>query len=166
MKTSTIDRFLNNIEKIPFTTCWIYTGTILKEYGQISFYCKDENKYRQKAAHRVSYEYFKEPIPEDLVIDHLCKVKCCVNPDHLEPVTDKINILRGNGIASQNSKRLNCSNCNSEFTVDKKGMRRCDKCVDRRRKEWVKRNPEKAKISWKNSNKKRWQTVLCERNIN
>jgi hypothetical protein len=43
----------------------------------------------------LAYEYANGPIPEGLQIDHLCRVKCCINPDHLEAVTPSVNVLRG-----------------------------------------------------------------------
>jgi hypothetical protein len=50
---------------------------------------------RSRAAHRVSYETFVGPIPQGLQIDHLCRVRNCVNPQHLEPVTGVENVRRG-----------------------------------------------------------------------
>ena len=52
-------------------------------------------RVKESSAHRFSYEYFKEEIPEGLVIDHLCRTPSCVNPDHLEPVTQYENLMRG-----------------------------------------------------------------------
>ena len=46
-------------------------------------------------AHRASYELAKGPIPDGMHLDHLCRVTCCINPDHLEPVTNRENARRG-----------------------------------------------------------------------
>lgn len=70
--------------------CWLWTGHVDKNgYGSIKV------KGKTCRVHRVSYETHMGPIPEGLVIDHLCRVTCCANPNHLEPVTNRENIRRG-----------------------------------------------------------------------
>lgn len=61
-----------------------------------------------KAAHRMAYEHFKGPIPDGLYIDHLCRVRCCVNPDHLEAVSNRENILRGVGAGAIHARQKSC----------------------------------------------------------
>lgn len=69
--------------------CWLWTGTInYKGYGAISV------NGRTKPAHRVVYEREIGPIPSGLVLDHLCRVRNCVNPAHLEAVTTAENNRR------------------------------------------------------------------------
>lgn len=69
--------------------CWIWSGAVHKTgYGQIKWNGKST------VAHRVVYTLTKGEIPKGLVIDHLCSVKLCVNPDHLEAVTSKTNTQR------------------------------------------------------------------------
>jgi hypothetical protein len=73
----------------PRGECLIWTGTKTSHgYGSVTV------GRRTRAAHRVSYELAKGPIPDGLTLDHLCCVKLCVNPDHLEPVTALENIRR------------------------------------------------------------------------
>lgn len=74
------------------TSCWIWQGGINQDgYAMIS---RLDGK-RQVRAHRVLYEKHVGPIPDGAVLDHLCRVRCCVNPAHLEPVTVGENINRG-----------------------------------------------------------------------
>ena len=91
---------------IPVTEsgCWLYIGNI-KESGYGAFKLKGKWHY----AHRASYELHKGPIPQGLQLDHLCRVTCCVNPDHLEPVTNWENTLRTKNIFAQNALKTHCS---------------------------------------------------------
>ena len=57
---------------------------------------------------RVAYEMVVGPIPDGLQIDHLCRVRNCVNPDHLEPVTPRENTMRGYSIQAQNARKTHC----------------------------------------------------------
>ncbi len=72
--------------------CWHWLGYIRKGTGYAQFYTSPERPV--DTAHRWSYEYFIGPIPDGLQIDHLCRVRHCVNPTHLEPVTPQVNIQR------------------------------------------------------------------------
>jgi hypothetical protein len=70
--------------------CWEWTGSVDHYgYGYVSYMT------RKLKAHRVAYELFKQEIPQGLVIDHLCRNRKCVNPEHLEPVTIGENVSRG-----------------------------------------------------------------------
>jgi DNA-binding transcriptional ArsR family regulator len=71
--------------------CWLWTGSHNGKYGKLSV------DKRLMYAHRFAYEVHKGAIPDGHVIDHLCRVRLCVNPDHLEPVTNAENIERGAG---------------------------------------------------------------------
>lgn len=61
-----------------------------------------------RPAHRVAYEAARGPIPDGLVLDHLCRNRGCVNPSHLEPVTHRTNILRGVSPSARNARRTLC----------------------------------------------------------
>lgn len=70
--------------------CWLWLGTKTRTgYGQIGI-----SRSRMDYAHRVSYRLYVGPIPDGLHIDHLCRNTSCVNPDHLEPVTQSENNRR------------------------------------------------------------------------
>lgn len=89
-RTQTFEmRFWSKIKKKE--GCWEWYGCITPDgYGQAYF--DGKNKY----AHRMAYELVKGPIPEGMVIDHLCFNRGCVNPDHLEPKTQMENTKRRN----------------------------------------------------------------------
>lgn len=73
--------------------CWLWTGARQKEgYGRV----KHEDK--TPLTHRLAYELLVGPIPSGLHLDHLCRVRRCINPEHLEPVTQQENIRRGAAI--------------------------------------------------------------------
>ena len=86
-------RFWNSI--LQTTGCWWWMGSLTKDgYGQ--FHLGAQNRPRAALrAHRLAYEMLIGPIPEGLVLDHLCCYKRCVNPAHLEPVTLQENFKRG-----------------------------------------------------------------------
>lgn len=88
---SPTERFSMGYIPEPNSGCWIWLGNLSgsKGYGYIDVYGKPTR------AHRYSYELHKGKIPNGLVIDHLCKMSWCVNPDHLEAVTQKVNMERG-----------------------------------------------------------------------
>lgn len=106
--------------------CWLWTGAKQNRgYGN----------YRSKLAHRVSYERYIGPIPNGLTIDHLCRNRLCVNPAHLEPVTQYENNMRGQTVVAINKKKTHCSNghelsgANVKVAIRKDGIRRvCRKC--------------------------------------
>lgn len=97
------DRFDAKFIPEPNSGCWLWVGALFKS-GYGAFRKDGKASY----AHRVSYELYKKtPIPSGLHLDHLCRVTCCVNPDHLEPVTPGENSGRGNAGLEQ-SKRTHC----------------------------------------------------------
>lgn len=90
---------------IPVTEsgCWLWIGSSWQSgYGQWKIGRK------LKRAHRVVYETLVGPIPDGLEPDHVCRVRCCGNPAHLELVTSRENTLRGNGPTAQNARKTHC----------------------------------------------------------
>lgn len=71
--------------------CWLWLGSKVHDgYGRIFTGGED------KLAHVVSYEFYVGPVPDDLILDHTCRNRPCINPAHLEPVTYAENTRRGN----------------------------------------------------------------------
>lgn len=88
------------------TGCWLWQGTITTPgYAEIFW------GGRRKRVHRLSYEMAKGPIPEGLVPDHLCRVRHCINPAHLEAVTQRENLLRSpDTVAGKHARQTECKN--------------------------------------------------------
>jgi hypothetical protein len=85
--------------------CWLFTGAKVTGYGVLSRGPAGAGRIQ---AHRAAWELLVGPIPEGLQIDHLCRVRNCVNPDHLEPVTPRENFLRGEGVSGKNARKTHC----------------------------------------------------------
>lgn len=115
-------------DKIAPTKCWEWRGALVRGYGQLK--ASDKLDY----AHRISYELFIGKISSGLVIDHLCRNPKCVNPLHLEPVTHKVNILRGVGASAMNARKTACHNghpftrANTYYIPPKRLGRMCRTC--------------------------------------
>ena len=117
-------------EKVAKTQdCWFWIGAKKGRSG--AYGCIRVNR-RGVYAHRVAYELIVGKIPEGMQLDHLCRNTLCVNPKHLEPVTNKENILRGIGPTSENAKMTRCRrghDFSPENTyIGKSGSRQCNAC--------------------------------------
>lgn len=85
--------------------CWLWDGTLNNHgYGQMTVPGR-----RTRSAHRVSYETFVGPIPDGLVIDHICRTRHCVNPKHLRTVTQRENVMASPvAIGALNAAKTHC----------------------------------------------------------
>lgn len=119
------DRFWPKVRKSD--GCWEWTS---KRYpnGYGCFFIAGK---RSVGAHRFSYELAKGPIPKGLVIDHLCRNKACVNPAHLEAVTNSTNILRGERQTRQSHCRRGHEWTPENTRLGKDGRRMCLACYRR-----------------------------------
>ena len=135
-RRTTLESFWDRVQK--GDDCWTWTGEILVTgYGHLASRLSPVAS-GSHLAHRVSYELAVGPIPAGMHLDHLCRNRCCVRPDHLEPVTAKENTARGlHGVLrthckygheltpenTQYDRRRNCRRC-----------RTCARVWDRRAK--------------------------------
>lgn len=98
-----IDRFWTFVQRSSPESCWEWTGGVDKRgYGQ--FWSGSAGV----RAYRWLYERERGPIPTGMHLDHLCRNPSCVNPDHLEVVTPRENIMRGSGVAPAFAARTHC----------------------------------------------------------
>jgi hypothetical protein len=115
--------------------CRLWTGAKNDGgYGQL------HHDGRTQYVHRLAYETFVGPIPDGFQIDHLCRTRLCVNPEHLEAVTQRENILRGESAQAHHARATHCiaghplSGDNLYVRPDGKG-RNCKRCQLRRNRE-------------------------------
>jgi hypothetical protein len=107
--------------------CWLWLASCVEGgYGQFQI------GHAKIRAHRWAYEREFGPVPAGKVLDHLCRVRNCVNPAHLEPVTTRINILRGEAPTAVNARKDECE-YGHPFNIAntyrrKNGNRRCRRC--------------------------------------
>lgn len=129
-KDEVVERLLRNFT-IDQAGCWVYSGYTTNGYKKIRV------GDRKLAAHRVAYEVLVGPIPVGLVIDHLCRNRACINPGHLRPVTQRENILAGEGIAPRNAAKTHCPQGHPYDETNTnlyQGRRYCRACAAGRRR--------------------------------
>lgn len=122
LANAALKRFLSKAKLDDGVWCWEWqAGKHPLGYGQFSLGA------RSHLAHRVAYEHFRGPIPVDLELDHLCRVRHCVNPWHLEPVTHQENVRRGH-----NAIKTHCPHGHAyddaNTYIDALGHRHCRTC--------------------------------------
>lgn len=140
MPRPAIDRLMANVEMLPWCGCWIWMGGLHPSgHGQMRL---SVPKRDVEYTHRVAYEHFVGPIPEDKVLDHVktrgCASKACCNPDHLEPVTAVENTRRGNAPTAVNARKTHCLRGHTllgeSVKVRSDGHRQCRTCRNENRR--------------------------------
>ena len=133
----TVDRFWGRVS-MGGPGCWLWTGPPDKTTG----YARFSVNGKRDMAHRVAYRMVKGEIPVGLHIDHLCRNRLCMNPDHLEAVTCRENILRGVGATAQHARQTHCIRghllAGENLYVNSRGSRGCCSCRRQRgRAKWA-----------------------------
>ncbi len=123
-----MDRIMWKIVKRPGkldTPCWMWTGSCSTGYGQLSV--SADGKRRMLYVHRLLYEHHVGPIPVEQVLHHKCETPHCVNPAHLEPMTQQRNIIQFT------SKITHCKHGHPlsgyNVYISPRGERQCRKCI-------------------------------------
>lgn len=124
-----LERFMEKIEVDSATGCWNWLAFCDRwGYGRFKW-----SSDKGMVAFRAAWLLFRGPVPEGLELDHLCRNARCVNPDHLEPVTTRENILRSDNPAARNARKTHCKHghpFDEENTyVDRDGRRSCRACA-------------------------------------
>lgn len=126
-----LDELIIRTVRFTDTGCWEWTGRSCKGYGRLSI------KGTDHLAHRLAYEVFIGPIPEGLVLDHVvargCRTTLCVNPNHLEAVTQAENLARSaNTMQAIKRTWTHCVNGHpfnaANTRWEKRGVRKCRTC--------------------------------------
>lgn len=118
-----LSRFEARIVPEPNSGCWIWIGgRTPKGYGRVQV------DWKRKEAHVVAYRHFVGPVPAGLQLDHLCRLPSCVNPTHLEPVTCRVNLLRGATLAAANAAKVTCPSGHTYDRITSRGGRGCRRC--------------------------------------
>lgn len=125
--------------------CWTIPSLVPDRQGYLRVGPK------RSRAHRVFYEHHFGPIPSGLTLDHLCRNRACVNPAHLEPVTNRVNILRGESLVAQQARQTHCVNdhplSGENLWINSRGFRQCRECRRVQARAYKKRHPDRLRTA-------------------
>ena len=138
---TTLEKFWAHVEKGKGRdACWNWTGSLSNGYGTLYDGENADGSQRKFPAHVFSFKLHGGKIPKGKELDHTCRNRACVRPSHLEPVTRRINILRGESIVAINARKTHCPKghpYDERNTIrNKSGSRSCRACRDERYALW------------------------------
>lgn len=121
------ERFWKQVRILP-TGCWMWIGRESPgRYGRLTL-----RKNRTMVAHKWAYLQLRGDYDTALQLDHLCRVRRCVNPDHLEAVSARENTARSSNLCGINMRKTICKRghalCDGNLYVNRRGTRECRKC--------------------------------------
>jgi hypothetical protein len=153
MEAVLLPRFWSKVEVVG--ECWLWTGNPAARYGQ--FHYEGENgKQTQTLVRRLTFDLFNGSIDPDLTIDHLCRVKKCVNPAHLEQVPLDVNILRSDGAGAKNARATSCPRGHAltgDNVLIRHKQRNCKLCLLAYQREWQRKDRAKRAAAKAESHK-------------
>lgn len=144
-------RFWSKVDKTE--TCWLWVGAgKRKGYGRFSV--TRDHKKRDFTAHRLVWASIHGTAPSgELVLDHICEVRACVNPAHLQVITHVANVLKGGGVTGINHRKTHCLRGHAlegeNLHIDR-GMRKCRACILIRKPRYGP-EPAQSALAWKSA---------------
>ena len=142
MNPSPSERFEAKVERITASGCWIWIGAL-----SIGGYGKFLLDGRLIYAHRFSFERWRGPIQDQRVLDHICRVRPCVNPWHLRSVSYQTNSIENSlGMSAIHAKKTRCGICGSDYVWRRdRNARTCPTCNTKKCREYRLRNLERLR---------------------
>ena len=126
-------RFWKHVSPEPNSGCWLWTASEDgRGYGQFApFGWRGLHKQGSIKAYKFAYLFYRGSVPDGKELDHVCRNRLCVNPDHLEPVSHRENVLRGDSPSARQARQTHCKR-GHEFTAENTWSgdehRRCKTC--------------------------------------
>lgn len=134
-KAETADRrFWSKVRGGDVSECWEWQAVTVDGYGSFQM------THTKVRAHRLSYEWLIGPIPDGLMLDHLCRNRKCVNPYHMDPVPNVVNARRGATCRATEDRCANGHPWSAEtWRIGKRNLRICPTCAALNSRAWRRR---------------------------